>query len=191
MCLRPQAQETAEALDAAAVEAALSLCEENGHALSTAWDAGPFHEPSHPTAPPGLPHPLQGGLEGKAQVLDVHCGAAAQLPPLCGAQDACLATFPLGLSGLPAASTTSCRSTALEHRYVRAPPLPEAGADVGDFVHQKSQMSLDVSAKRGSKKWAQLRAESNHRGTKRRAEAPTSAYLLRSWQLAWSLNLEK
>lgn len=171
MRLHPQAQETAEALDAAAVEAALSLCEENGHALSTAWDAGPFqpHESSHPAVvPPVLPHPLQGGLEGKTQVLEVHCGAAAQLPSLCGARDNCLATFPPGLSGLPPASTTSRTSTAREPRYVGAAPLPEAGADVGDFVHQKSQMSLDVGAKRGSKKWAQLRAESNHRGMKRR-----------------------
>ncbi|XP_075887598.1 bromodomain-containing protein 8 isoform X2 [Nelusetta ayraudi] len=166
--IEEKAQETAEALDAAAVEAALSLCEENGHALSTAWDAGPFqpHESSHPSVvPPGLPHPLQGGLEGKTQVLEVHCGAAAQLPSLCGARDNCLATFPPGLSGLPPASTTSRTSTARQLRYVGAAPLPEAGADVGGFVHQKSQMSLDVSAKRGSKKWAQLRAESNHRGS--------------------------
>lgn len=167
VCLRPKAQETAEALDAAAVEAALSLCEENGHALSTAWDAGPFqpHDSSHTAAgPPGLHHPLQGGLQGKTEVLEVQCGAGAQLPSLCGTQDNCLATFPAGLGGLPADSATVCTSTALEPRYVGAPPLPEAVADVGDFVQQKSQMSLNAGAKCGSKKWAQLRAESNHRG---------------------------
>lgn len=181
VCLRPQAQETAEALDAAAVEAALSLCEENGHALSTAWDAGPFqpHDSSHAAAgPPALPHPLQGGLQGKTQVLQVQCGAIAGLPSLCSAQDNCLPTFPAGLDGLPPDSATSCASRALELRYVGAPPLPEAVADVGDFVQQKSQMSLDVGVKCGSKKWAQLRAESNHRGTRdARPEAPGSSDL--------------
>ncbi|KAF3706493.1 Bromodomain-containing protein 8 [Channa argus] len=40
--IEEKADEAAEALDAAAVEAALSLCEENGHALSGAWETGPF-----------------------------------------------------------------------------------------------------------------------------------------------------
>lgn len=163
--LPPQAHETAEALDAAAVEAALSLCEENGHALSTAWEAGPFqpHE-SHPAVPSRVPHPLQGGLEGKAEVVEVHGGTAASLSSLCSTRDNCLVTFPVGLSGLPPTSSTSCNSTGLEPCYVRAPLPPKAARETGDFVHQKSQISLDVSAKCGSKKWAQLRADNNHRG---------------------------
>nr|XP_043897633.1 bromodomain-containing protein 8-like isoform X4 [Solea senegalensis] len=68
---RSKADEAAEALDAAAVEAALSLCEENGHALSGAWEAGPFQpHSSHPTAPSfGAPQSssLLCGLEGKVQ----------------------------------------------------------------------------------------------------------------------------
>ncbi|KAM7374314.1 hypothetical protein PAMP_006980 [Pampus punctatissimus] len=64
--IEDKADETAEALDAAAVEAALSLCEENGHALSGAWEAGPFqpHE-SHPAV-----SSLHNSLAGKTEVLE-------------------------------------------------------------------------------------------------------------------------
>lgn len=160
-----QADETAEALDAAAVEAALSLCEENGHALSGAWEAGPFqpHE-SHPTVPTGVPHSLQSSLEGKTEVLEVHGGTSASISSLCNSQDNCLAAFPMGLSGLPPTSSTSCNSKSLEHCYIGAPPQPEAMRETGDVVHQKSHISLDVTIKCGSKMWVQQRPDNHHGG---------------------------
>eukprot|EP00064_Thunnus_orientalis_P008875 superscaffoldBa00001087_g8898 len=71
--IEDKADETAEALDAAAVEAALSLCEENGHALSGAWEAEPFQpHGSHPAVPTGVPQSssLHNSLAGKTQVLE-------------------------------------------------------------------------------------------------------------------------
>uniref|UniRef100_A0A8D3CG40 Bromodomain-containing protein 8 n=1 Tax=Scophthalmus maximus TaxID=52904 RepID=A0A8D3CG40_SCOMX len=87
------ADEAAEALDAAAVEAALSLCEENGHALSGAWQTGPFqpHEP-HPSVPTRAPRSssLLCSLEGKTEVLEVQNENSASLSSLCNSQDHCL-----------------------------------------------------------------------------------------------------
>uniref|UniRef100_A0A8P4K743 Bromodomain-containing protein 8 n=1 Tax=Dicentrarchus labrax TaxID=13489 RepID=A0A8P4K743_DICLA len=130
-----QADETAEALDAAAVEAALSLCEENGHALSGAWEAGPFqpHE-SHPAVPTGVPQSssLHSSLEGKTEVLELHSGTSASLSSMCNSQKNCLTAF-VGLRGLPPTSSSSCNSKSLEHCRTGAPPQPEAedGISVG------------------------------------------------------------
>uniref|UniRef100_A0A8D0CSH9 Bromodomain-containing protein 8 n=1 Tax=Sander lucioperca TaxID=283035 RepID=A0A8D0CSH9_SANLU len=107
-----QADEIVEALDAAAVEAALSLCEENGHALSGAWEAGPFqpHE-SHPAVPTGDPQSLSfhSCLEGKTELLEVQRGTSASLSSVCNSQDNGLAAFPMGLRGLPPTSSSSRR----------------------------------------------------------------------------------
>lgn len=151
--LLPQADEAAEALDAAAVEAALSLCEENGHALSGAWEPGPFqpHQP-HPTVPAGIPQPsaLHCGLEGKADALEV--------------QGDCLAAFPIGLRSLPPTSSSSCSLKRVERRHAGGPPRPGAGREAGEVVHPKSQISLDVSIKCESEKWAQQRPVKSHTG---------------------------
>lgn len=159
-----QAEETAEALDAAAVEAALSLCEESVHALSGAWEAGPFqpHE-SHYTVPTGVPHSLQSSLEGKTEVLEVHGGTSASLSSLRNSQDNCLAAFPMGLRVLSSTSSTSCNSKSLEHCYIGAPSQPEAMRhETGDMVHQK--ISMDVTIKCERKKWAQQRPNNHHEG---------------------------
>uniref|UniRef100_A0A7N6AER9 Bromodomain-containing protein 8 n=1 Tax=Anabas testudineus TaxID=64144 RepID=A0A7N6AER9_ANATE len=115
--IEDKTDEAAEVLDAAAVEAALSLCEENGHALAGAWEAGPFqpHE-SHPTVPLGVPQPsLHCSLEVKTEVLEVQDGASASLSSLCSSQDNCLAAFPMGLRIPPATSSSSCSLKGLEH----------------------------------------------------------------------------
>ena len=152
------------------MEAALSLCEENGHALSGAWEAGPFqpHE-SHPAVATGVPQSLQSssihsGLDGKTDVLEVHGGTSASLSSLCNSQDNCLAAFPLGLRGLPPTSSSSCNSNSLEHCHSGAPPQPEAIRETGEMVHQKSQNSLDVTIKCESEKWAQQRPDKPRRG---------------------------
>ncbi|XP_032432949.1 bromodomain-containing protein 8 isoform X2 [Xiphophorus hellerii] len=94
--IEDKADEAAEALDAAAVEAALSLCEENDHALTAAWDAGPLQ--------PQEPHPTHRILESSAEV---------SLSSLYSSQDKNLSAFPLELESLPPSS--SCGSKTLEH----------------------------------------------------------------------------
>ncbi|KAM7397964.1 hypothetical protein PAMA_006032 [Pampus argenteus] len=153
--IEDKADETAEALDAAAVEAALSLCEENGHALSGAWEAGPFqpHE-SHPA----VSSSLHNSLAGKTEVLEVQ-GGTAPLSSLCSSQDNCLAALPMGLRGLPSTSLSSCNSRGLKHCHTGASPQPEAMTETGGVVHQKSQISLDVTIKCENEKWGQQRPD--------------------------------
>uniref|UniRef100_A0A672GE08 Bromodomain-containing protein 8 n=1 Tax=Salarias fasciatus TaxID=181472 RepID=A0A672GE08_SALFA len=116
--IEDKADEAAEALDAAAVEAALSLCEENGHALSGAWDAGPFRpHDSHSTAPTGAPQ--SSALDGRTE---------ASLSSLCNTQDNCLATFPIGLRRLPSTSSSPCGSKALKQCDSEAPSQSEAAS---------------------------------------------------------------
>uniref|UniRef100_A0A671TWC5 Bromodomain-containing protein 8 n=1 Tax=Sparus aurata TaxID=8175 RepID=A0A671TWC5_SPAAU len=95
------ADESAEALDAAAVEAALSLCEENGHALSAAWETGPFQPHGcHAAVPAGVPQSLQSSSfqsSLKTEVLEGQGGTSASLSSLCNSEDNCLTAFPMGL----------------------------------------------------------------------------------------------
>lgn len=151
-----QADDTAEALDAAAVEAALSLCEESIHALSGAWEAGPFqpHE-AHHTVP----------TDGETEALDVHRGTSASLSSFRNSQDNCLAAFPMGLRVLSSTSPTSCNSKSLEHCCIGTPSQPEAMRhETGDVVHRKSPISMDVTIKCERKKWAQQRPNNHHEG---------------------------
>uniref|UniRef100_A0A8P4GBZ7 Bromodomain-containing protein 8 n=1 Tax=Dicentrarchus labrax TaxID=13489 RepID=A0A8P4GBZ7_DICLA len=142
--IEDKADETAEALDAAAVEAALSLCEENGHALSGAWEAGPFqpHE-SHPAVPTGVPQSssLHSSLEGKTEVLELHSGTSASLSSMCNSQKNCLTAF-VGLRGLPPTSSSSCNSKSLEHCRTGAPPQPEAMGVTGETVKAEDGISV-------------------------------------------------
>ncbi|XP_070773364.1 bromodomain-containing protein 8 [Enoplosus armatus] len=159
--IEDKADETAEALDAAAVEAALSLCEENGHT----WESGPFqHHESHPTVPAGVPQSssLHSSLEGRTEMLEIQGGTSASLSSLCNSQDNCLAAFPRGLRSLPLTSSSACNSKSLEHCHTGAPPQPEAMRETGERVHQKSQISLDVTIKCESEKWAQQRPDKPH-----------------------------
>ncbi|KAM3600952.1 uncharacterized protein V6R79_005232 [Siganus canaliculatus] len=133
--IEDKVDETAEALDAAAVEAALSLCEENGSAFTGAWDAGPFqpHE-SHPvgvsqTLPSSCLHK---SLEGKAGMLEVQ-----------------------GLRGLPPASSSSCNSISLGHCHPGLHPQPEATRETGVVMRQKSQISLAITGNCEREKWIQ------------------------------------
>ncbi|KAK5599092.1 hypothetical protein CRENBAI_026090 [Crenichthys baileyi] len=92
--IEDKVDEAAEALDAAAVEAALSLCEENDHALTAAWGAGPLQHQE--------PHATHRILEG---------GAEVSLSSLYSSQEKNLSAFPLELGTLP----PSCNSKTLEH----------------------------------------------------------------------------
>ncbi|XP_051733627.1 bromodomain-containing protein 8 isoform X2 [Ctenopharyngodon idella] len=76
--IEEKGDENAEALDAAAVEAALSLCEDTGHTLSGTWEPNPFRpigpEPSS-TSEDLDPHPLHLS-EGKRDGSDM-CGSSS------------------------------------------------------------------------------------------------------------------
>uniref|UniRef100_I3JBQ9 Bromodomain-containing protein 8 n=7 Tax=Pseudocrenilabrinae TaxID=318546 RepID=I3JBQ9_ORENI len=125
--IEEKADEAADALDAAAVEAALSLCEENGHALSAAWDSGPFqpHEPHNPTVPTGA-----------IQSSSLHCSleerTEASLSSFRNSQDNHLAGFPVGLRSIPPSSSSGCDSKILEHYRSGTPPQSAAVRETGE-----------------------------------------------------------
>ncbi|XP_043076811.1 bromodomain-containing protein 8 [Puntigrus tetrazona] len=76
--IEEKGDENSEALDAAAVEAALSLCEDTGHNLSGAWEPNPFRTigPEPSSTPEDLdPHSLH-LLEGKREGPDM-CGSSS------------------------------------------------------------------------------------------------------------------
>ncbi|KAL3971118.1 visinin-like protein 1 [Sarotherodon galilaeus] len=152
--IEEKADEAADALDAAAVEAALSLCEENGHALSAAWDSGPFqpHEPHNPTVPTGA-----------IQSSSLHCSleerTEASLSSFRNSQDNHLAGFPVGLRSIPPSSSSGCDSKILEHYRSGTPPQSAAVRETGEAVHSKTQMS---SIKCEREKWAQQIPEKIH-----------------------------
>lgn len=147
-------------LDAAAVEAALSLCEENGHALSGAWEAGPFQpHQSHPTVPIGVPQSssLHCSLEVKTEVLEVQDGTS--LSSLCNSQDNCHAAFPVGFRSLPPTSSSLCSLRGLEHCPTGVPLQPKAVRETVETLHSKSQISLAVTMNCGNNKWAHQRPD--------------------------------
>ncbi|XP_034462355.1 bromodomain-containing protein 8 isoform X1 [Hippoglossus hippoglossus] len=164
--IEDKADEAADALDAAAVEAALSLCEENGHALvSGAWEAGPFQpHDSHHIVPTGVPQAssLLCSLEGKTGVSEVQDETSASLSSLCNSQNHCLAVFPMGLRRLPISCSSSFNSRSLEHCPTGAAPRPEAMRETGKMMHPKSQIPSDFAIKRESEKWTQLRPTKAH-----------------------------
>ncbi|KAM4620355.1 bromodomain-containing protein 8 [Polymixia lowei] len=165
--IEDKGDENAEALDAAAVEAALSLCEENGHALSGAWEAGPFkpHE-SDPAVPPGAPRPssLHGGLAGKTDVPETRGGTSAPTPSPRDSRDNCVLAYPSGLRGPPPASSSSRGSAAPERSQTGAPPRPEAAAAAageGEGLLE-SQISPEVIIKCESENWTQRGTDKPH-----------------------------
>ncbi|XDV38927.1 hypothetical protein PO909_008245 [Leuciscus waleckii] len=90
--IEEKGEENAEALDAAAVEAALSLCEDTGHSLSGTWEPNPFRpigpEPSS-TSEDLDPHSLH-LLEGKRDG-----------PDTCGSSSGCAQGYPTPSTTVP------------------------------------------------------------------------------------------
>ncbi|XP_077360743.1 bromodomain-containing protein 8-like [Festucalex cinctus] len=132
----------ADALDAAAVEAALFLCEENGHTLSGAWQAEPFNTQD----PPGVPQSTSrcSPTRNQADKLDIPDKTSAELSSACSSsQDNCEAASPVGPSGLPPTSSSSCNSRSFAHFHTGAPAQPEAIRDTRDAAHHKSHVSLE------------------------------------------------
>uniref|UniRef100_A0A8C6PRE4 Bromodomain-containing protein 8 n=1 Tax=Nothobranchius furzeri TaxID=105023 RepID=A0A8C6PRE4_NOTFU len=103
--IEDKADEAAEALDAAAVEAALSLCEENSHTLAGSWGTGPFQaQEPHPTMP----------AQSSAHHCSLEAGAEASLSSQYNSQDNSISVFPVELRSLPPPSSSSCNSNTLE-----------------------------------------------------------------------------
>lgn len=147
LSLLQQTDVTAEALDAAAVEAALSLCEENGHALPGAWEpAGVRRPPSHRSGP-----------EGKTAASGVQGATSASLSSPRDSRGSGLAAGP---RALPHASSSSSRSSKRSERC-----RPGAPRETGASARRKSHISLDVALRRESDRWAQRRPGKAHRGT--------------------------
>ncbi|XP_064827661.1 bromodomain-containing protein 8 isoform X3 [Oncorhynchus masou masou] len=149
--IEDKGDENTEALDAAAVEAALSLCEETGHALSGHWEPGPFKSPE--CDPSGASHlsSLAGSLEMKREVMQLRGGTSA-----CDSQDNCPSGYPhpLGISGLP---SSSCSSMMLEHSQAigaRLQPGAMGGAD-----GEGSPVSPHATIRCESEEWTQQGAD--------------------------------
>uniref|UniRef100_A0A8C7L4Y6 Bromodomain-containing protein 8 n=1 Tax=Oncorhynchus kisutch TaxID=8019 RepID=A0A8C7L4Y6_ONCKI len=93
--IEDKGDENTEALDAAAVEAALSLCEETGHALSGHWEPGPFKSPECDRSGASHLSSLAGSLEMKREVMQLRGGTSA-----CDSQDNCPSGYPHPLEGV-------------------------------------------------------------------------------------------
>ncbi|KAK7130951.1 hypothetical protein R3I94_016179 [Phoxinus phoxinus] len=120
--IEEKGEENAEALDAAAVEAALSLCEDTGHSLSGTWEPNPFRpigpEPSS-TSEDLDPHSLH-LLEGKRDG-----------PDTCGSNSGCAQGYPAPSTTVPSVPqdptpTTGAHSEPDAHRPEHTDVQPES-----------------------------------------------------------------
>uniref|UniRef100_A0A3B3SY10 Bromodomain-containing protein 8 n=1 Tax=Paramormyrops kingsleyae TaxID=1676925 RepID=A0A3B3SY10_9TELE len=151
--IEEKVDDNAEALDAAAVEAALSLCEEvaDSHALTGPWEAGPFKPPEPGPAAPTIVSPVtsvtDATVEAKTEPLEEKCRPA-------GATTLILAAAHSRLS--PAPSSSSAVITSLTRAVT---PLPEAGtqggASRGEGPREQSPASPHVTIKFESEDWPQ------------------------------------
>ncbi|KAM8835357.1 bromodomain-containing protein 8 isoform 2-T2 [Synchiropus picturatus] len=154
--IEDKVDESAEALDAAAVEAALSLCEENGHALPATWEAESFQpHSSHPAVAPVVPQAssFPSSLAVKPEGTEAQNGTSNPPYSLCGGPDNCLTALPTGFRGLPSHTVPPCNSRSLDHCHNGAPLQPEAVA--GALVNHEGQLPFDVAVKCHSEKWTQ------------------------------------
>ncbi|RVE63799.1 hypothetical protein OJAV_G00139930 [Oryzias javanicus] len=152
--IEEKADEAAEALDAAAVEAALSLCEENGHALPAGWDSGPFQPRESQTA----------ATTAAPQPSSLYCSMEAGSDPslICNSQNNHLAGFPLELRNPPPVPLSSCDSKTLEH--CQSLPSIHSEAETAERRDIKEPVPVDGTAlKCESYSEAQKGPENNER----------------------------
>ncbi|KAM9729375.1 bromodomain-containing protein 8 [Menidia menidia] len=148
--IEEKADEAAEALDAAAVEAALSLCEENGHTLPGGWNTGPFQpqdpDPTVASQSSALHHSLQGRAE-------------ASLSSLYSSQNNNLSVFPVEQRNLPPTPSSSWNSNSLEHCHSPTNPLSQAMKEAGQLGDRKKHISIESTIKCEHDTKAQQRPE--------------------------------
>ncbi|KAI1902582.1 hypothetical protein AGOR_G00017360 [Albula goreensis] len=150
--IEEKVDDNAEALDAAAVEAALSLCEEaaDSHALSGPWETGPFKPPeSGPTAPPG-PASAHCGLDVKPELMEVKGVADGSAPLMPGPvpQD--------GAAAHPHPALTPSSSVTLDHTHApgkRPEPESQGGAGREERRREGSPASSHISIKCEAEEW--------------------------------------
>uniref|UniRef100_A0A1A8IFP0 Bromodomain containing 8 n=1 Tax=Nothobranchius kuhntae TaxID=321403 RepID=A0A1A8IFP0_NOTKU len=136
--IEDKADEAAEALDAAAVEAALSLCEENSHTLAGSWGTGPFQAQE--------PHPTM-----HAQSSAHHCSLEAGAEASLSSQYNSISVFPVELRSLPPPSSSSCNSNTLEQCHSATPPLSEAAKETGETGDTSKHILMDGSTESENK----------------------------------------
>lgn len=162
--IEDKADESAEALDAAAVEAALSLCEESGHALGAAWASGPFQpqDSGHTVAPIVAPGAPQCPSHQSDPVAKTELPAHGERPSLCNSQDNCLGTLPRGLKGPSPTSLSSC-NLALERCPSRASSHCGSVRKSADDAQHTNQITTKITLKCESEKWTHHRLDKGHR----------------------------
>ncbi|XP_017554190.1 bromodomain-containing protein 8 isoform X4 [Pygocentrus nattereri] len=148
--IEDKGDENAEALDAAAVEAALSLCEDTDHALSGHWESSSFKsvgsEPSNTADSLVIPS-MQPALEGRRE------GVGVRHEP-CGSSEGCGQGYQLP-------SSPCCTSGELEHTQMpgvhsETDPEPEhTYKEVGQHI------SPSATAKSEKAEWPQSQIESH------------------------------
>lgn len=139
-----QVDDNAEALDAAAVEAALSLCEEaaDSHALPGPWEPGPFRPPQSGPASASC------GLDLKQELM-VEKGVARGSAPL--------VSGPTQIHPRPAPAPSSSSSLCLDHAHAPGPrlgPSLQGGASREEAGREGSPASSHLSIKCESEEWA-------------------------------------
>uniref|UniRef100_A0AAR2LBM5 Bromodomain-containing protein 8 n=1 Tax=Pygocentrus nattereri TaxID=42514 RepID=A0AAR2LBM5_PYGNA len=100
--IEDKGDENAEALDAAAVEAALSLCEDTDHALSGHWESSSFKsvgsEPSNTADSLVIPS-MQPALEGRREGVGVRHEPCGSSEGVSDAEDSSVLEIKAGLAG--------------------------------------------------------------------------------------------
>lgn len=140
-------------MDAAAVEAALSLCEENGHALPAGWDSGPFQPRESQDAETAA------ALQPSSLYCSMEAGSEASL--ICNSKNNCLAGFPLELRSPPPVPLSSCNSKTLER--CQSSPSMHSEAQTPQRRDTKEPAPEDSTVKCESYSEA---PENNDRGTR-------------------------
>ncbi|XP_051532730.1 bromodomain-containing protein 8-like isoform X2 [Myxocyprinus asiaticus] len=143
--IEEKGNENAEALDAAAVEAALSLCEDTGHTLEGSWDTNPFRpidpEPSSTAAlPPHSLHLFEGKREG---------------PNTCGSSSGCPQVYPTASSTVPSVPEDPTPTPGVHSEPdASRPEHREEG-------HEEKPESLHAVIKTESDEWTQSQSDTH------------------------------
>lgn len=139
------------------MEAALSLCEENVHALSGSWDTGPFQpQESHAAVAVVVAQSpsFHRSLEGAAE---------APLSSLYSSQDNSLAVFPIELRSFPLASSSSAKTS--ERCRSATPPQADTNRETGGTGDPDQHVSTDGIKESERENKPQLKCEKTYRGT--------------------------
>ncbi|TRY97517.1 hypothetical protein DNTS_000321 [Danionella cerebrum] len=136
--IEEKGDENAEALDAAVVEAALSLCEDTGHNLTGSWEPDPFTAigPESSSTSDALEYHSTNLLEGKGEG-----------PDTCGASNGCSQAYPTPSSTVPPAP----QEPGSGYHSEPYRPVPEQT----DEVNHRHPESLQAQIQKQTDDWTQ------------------------------------